>query len=80
VHGLGSQRRHESYGINGKLIDFGVETEVETRSLLNKMLGFVSTEVNELGTQKEMAPVEAIMRERTGTEPPTRRLGHVTRI
>jgi glutamate---cysteine ligase / carboxylate-amine ligase len=60
--------RASRYGIDGKLIDFGKETEVETRSLLNELLEFVSTEVNELGTEKEMAHIERIMREGTGAD------------
>jgi glutamate---cysteine ligase / carboxylate-amine ligase len=60
--------RASRYGIDGKLIDFGKETEVETRSLLNELLEFVSTEVNELGTQNEMAHIERIMREGTGAD------------
>ena len=35
--------RASRYGIDGKLIDFGREAEVETRSLLNELLEFVST-------------------------------------
>jgi len=60
--------RASRYGIDGKLIDFGRETEVETRSLLNELLEFVSTEVNELGSKKEMAHIERIMREGTGAD------------
>ena len=60
--------RASRYGIDGKLIDFGKETEVETRSLLNELLDFVSTEVNELGTGNEMAHIERIMREGTGAD------------
>ena len=60
--------RASRYGIDGKLIDFGKETEVETRSLLNELLEFVSAEANEFGTQKEMAHIERIMREGTGAD------------
>jgi glutamate---cysteine ligase / carboxylate-amine ligase len=60
--------RASRYGIDGKLIDFGRETEVETRGLLNELLEFVSTEVNELGSKKEMAHIERIMREGTGAD------------
>jgi glutamate---cysteine ligase / carboxylate-amine ligase len=60
--------RASRYGIDGKLIDFGRETEVEARSLLNELLEFVSTEVNELDTQKEMAHIERIMSEGTGAD------------
>jgi carboxylate-amine ligase len=60
--------RATRYGIDGMLIDFGRETEVETRSLLNELLEFISTEVNELGSQREMAHIERIMREGTGAD------------
>jgi carboxylate-amine ligase len=60
--------RATRYGIEGKLIDFGRETEVETRSLLNELLEFVSTEVAELGSQNEMRHIEQIMREGTGAD------------
>ncbi len=60
--------RASRYGIDGKLIDFGREAEVETRSLLNELLEFVSTEVEELGSNNEMAHVERIMREGTGAD------------
>jgi carboxylate-amine ligase len=60
--------RASRYGIDGKLIDFGKETEVDTRSLLGELLEFVSTEVNELGSQKEMAHIERIVREGTGAD------------
>ena len=60
--------RASRYGIDGKLIDFGREAEVETRSLLNELLEFVSTEVGELGSSQEMAHIERIMREGTGAD------------
>ena len=60
--------RASRYGIDGKLIDFGREAEVETRSLLNELLEFVSSEVDELGTKREMAHIERIMREGTGAD------------
>src|SRR6059036_3801768 len=60
--------RAARYGIDSKLIDFGRETEVDTRNLLNELLEFVSTEVNELGSKKEMAHIERIMREGTGAD------------
>jgi carboxylate-amine ligase len=60
--------RASRYGIDGKLIDFGREAEVETRSLLNELLAFVSTEVDELGSKREMAHIERIMREGTGAD------------
>src|ERR1051325_78348 len=60
--------RAARYGIDGKLIDFGKETEVEERNLLNELLEFVSTEVKELGSEREMAHIERIIREGTGAD------------
>jgi carboxylate-amine ligase len=60
--------RAARYGIDGKLIDFGKESEVEERSLLNELLEFVASEADELGTHREMAHIERIMREGTGAD------------
>jgi carboxylate-amine ligase len=60
--------RASRYGIDGKLIDFGKECEVDTRSLLSELLEFVATEVNELDSKNEMAHIERIMREGTGAD------------
>jgi carboxylate-amine ligase len=60
--------RASRYGIEGMLIDFGREAEVETRSLINELLEFVATEVDELGSRREMEHIERIMREGTGAD------------
>ena len=60
--------RASRYGLDGKLIDFGRESEVETRSLLGELLDFISTEVDELGSGEEIAHIERIMREGTGAD------------
>lgn len=60
--------RASRYGIDGKLIDFGREAEVDTKSLINELLHFVSTEVDELGSKREMAHIERILREGTGAD------------
>ncbi len=60
--------RASRYGIGGKLIDFGREAEVETRSLLNELIEFVSTEIVELGSVRELEHIERIMREGTGAD------------
>jgi carboxylate-amine ligase len=60
--------RAARYGIDGKLIDFGKEAEVDERNLLHELLAFVSTEVNELGSEKEMAHIERIIREGAGAD------------
>jgi carboxylate-amine ligase len=50
------------------LIDFGKEAEVDERNLLSELLEFVSTEVKELGSEREMAHIERIIREGTGAD------------
>jgi glutamate---cysteine ligase / carboxylate-amine ligase len=60
--------RASRYGLDGKLIDFGRKCEVDERDLLHEMLDFVSTEVEELGNQREIAHIERIMREGTGAD------------
>jgi carboxylate-amine ligase len=60
--------RASRYGLDGKLIDFGRRCEVDERDLIHEMLDFVSTEVEELGNQREMAHVERIVREGTGAD------------
>ena len=60
--------RASRYGIDGKLIDFGKETEVETRSLISELLEFVSAEISELGSEREIAHIERICREGTGAD------------
>jgi carboxylate-amine ligase len=41
---------------------------VDERSLLSELLDFISTEVKELGSEREMAHVERIIREGTGAD------------
>jgi len=60
--------RASRYGLDGKLIDFGRKCEIDERELLHEMLEFISTEVEELGSQAEMAHIEKIMREGTGAD------------
>jgi carboxylate-amine ligase len=60
--------RASRYGLDGKLIDFGRKCEVDERELLNEMLEFVSTEIEELGNEAEIAHIERIMREGTGAD------------
>ena len=56
------------YGLDGKLIDFGAEAEIEERSLLHELLDFISTEVDELGSGKQVAHIETILREGSGAD------------
>jgi glutamate---cysteine ligase / carboxylate-amine ligase len=60
--------RATRYGLDGKLIDFGCEAEVETRNLIVELLEFVSSEVDELESKREMAHIERICDEGTGAD------------
>jgi len=60
--------RASRYGIEGKMIDFGREAEVETRSLIQELLEFVGKEMEELGSQRELAHLQRIVREGTGAD------------
>ncbi|MEP7072123.1 MAG: carboxylate-amine ligase, partial [Verrucomicrobiota bacterium] len=60
--------RASRYGIGGRLIDFGKEEEAEERSLIQELLEFVSSEVDELGSRREMDHIERILREGTGAD------------
>jgi glutamate---cysteine ligase / carboxylate-amine ligase len=60
--------RASRYGIDGKLIDFGKEREAETRSLIHEIIEFVETEVEELGSRREMNHIEKVLREGTGAD------------
>ena len=60
--------RASRYGIDGKLIDFGLKCEVDERELLHEMLEFIATEVDELGNHAEISHIEKIMREGTGAD------------
>ncbi len=60
--------RAARYGIHGKLIDFGKQTEVPVRSLTNEMLEFVSDVVDELGSREELAYIQTMLDEGTGAD------------
>ena len=60
--------RASRYGLDGKLIDFGRETELPTRELLHEILEFVDSEVDELGSRREIEHIERIMKEGTGSD------------
>ena len=60
--------RAARYGIDGKMIDFGKQTEVPLRSLMDEMLDFVSDVVDELGSAEELGYIHKIMAEGTGAD------------
>ncbi len=60
--------RASRYGIDGKLIDFGRKCEIDERELLQEMMQFIAPEVEELGSQRELAHIEMIISEGTGAD------------
>jgi carboxylate-amine ligase len=60
--------RASRYGLDGRMIDFGRKREMDERELLHEMLEFIGPEIDELGSQRERAHIERIMREGTGAD------------
>jgi glutamate---cysteine ligase / carboxylate-amine ligase len=60
--------RAARYGLDGKLIDFGKEEEVPTRTLIGEILEFVGDVVDELGSREEISYIERILQDGTGAD------------
>ncbi len=60
--------RASRYGIDGKMIDFGKECEVETRLLMGELLDFVDDVVDDLGSRKEIEFIEQMLKNGTGAD------------
>jgi carboxylate-amine ligase len=60
--------RAARYGINGKLIDFGKQTEVPERELIEEYLAFVDDVLDELGSREEVEYIRTIMKTGTGAD------------
>jgi carboxylate-amine ligase len=60
--------RASRYGIDGTLIDFGKETEVNTRSLIYELLDFVDDVVDDLGSRHFIEQVEKVFATGTGAD------------
>src|SRR6202142_65615 len=58
--------RASRYGLDGKMIDFGKQTEVPARDLMHEILEFVSDVVPELGSQEEVGYVHRILERGNG--------------
>jgi carboxylate-amine ligase len=56
------------YGLDGKMIDFGKQTEVPVRSLILELLEFVDDVVDELGSRKEIDHVHTILQRGTSAD------------
>jgi carboxylate-amine ligase len=60
--------RAARYGLGGKMIDFGKQTEVPVRDLIHEILEFVSDAADELDSADEIAYVSRILEEGSGAD------------
>jgi carboxylate-amine ligase len=60
--------RASRYGLDGKLIDFGKQVEVDERTLLNEYLEFVDDVVDDLGSRNEINYIRTMMEQGTGAD------------
>ena len=56
------------YGIDGTMIDFGKESEVNTRVLLYELLDFVDDVLDDLGSRHAVENVQKILEKGTGAD------------
>jgi carboxylate-amine ligase len=60
--------RAARYGLDGKLIDFGKQAEVDTKLLILELLDFVDEVVDELGSRQEINYIQQMMEQGTGAD------------
>lgn len=60
--------RAARYGIDGKMIDFGLKEEVDTRALIQELLDFIDDVIDELGSQDEISYIHTMLKEGTGAD------------
>ncbi len=60
--------RASRYGIDGSLIDFGKETEVNTRALIYELMDFVDDVVDDLGSRHAINHIHKIFEGGTGAD------------
>lgn len=60
--------RASRYGLDGRLIDFGKQAEVDTRYLIRELLDFVDDVVDDLGSRHALKTIETILTEGTGAD------------
>jgi carboxylate-amine ligase len=56
------------YGVHGKLVDFGRQTELPFRDLVYEMLDFVDEVVDHLGSRDEISHIETILDQGTSAD------------
>lgn len=60
--------RASRYGIDGRLIDFGKEAEVSTKSLIHELLDFVDDVVDDLGSRHFINYIHKMLEQGTGAD------------
>lgn len=60
--------RASRYGLDGKLIDFGKQVELDTRVLILELLDFIDDVVDELGSRKAINYIHTILERGTGAD------------
>ncbi len=60
--------RASRYGIEGRLIDFGKQEEVDTRHLIHELLDFVDDVVDDLGSRAHINNIKRILEQGTGAD------------
>ena len=60
--------RASRYGVDGYLIDFGKEEEVNTRSLIYELLNFIDPVLDHLGSRHRLEPIHKILESGTGAD------------
>ncbi|HTS26531.1 MAG TPA: carboxylate-amine ligase [Bryobacteraceae bacterium] len=58
--------RAARYGLDGKMIDFGKQTEVPARDLIGEIMAFVDDVVDELGSRQEISYIWRILEHGNG--------------
>jgi carboxylate-amine ligase len=56
------------YGLDGKLLDLGKQTEVPVKDLVMELLEFVDEVVDELGSRKEIEHIHTILQRGTSAD------------
>lgn len=60
--------RASRYGLDGRLIDFGKQMELDTRVLILELLDFIDDEVDELGSRSAINYIHTILEKGTGAD------------
>jgi len=60
--------RASRYGIDGHLIDFGKEEEVNTRALIYELLDFIDDVADELGSRQALSYIATMLKNGTGAD------------